>query len=121
MRICIPVEDGSGLQSRCYPHFGSAPYFLIYDTVTRTPEVIDNGGRGHVHGMCQPLGALEGHSVGVVVCGGMGPRALERLNSGGIKVFMARGETASEAVRALEEGKSEELTIEGACRDHHCG
>ncbi|HVP57743.1 MAG TPA: NifB/NifX family molybdenum-iron cluster-binding protein [bacterium] len=121
MRICIPVEDSSGLGSRCYPHFGSAPCFVVYDQATRASEVIDNRGRGHMHGMCQPLSVLEGHSVNVVVCEGMGPRALERLNSGGIKVFRVRGETAAEAIQAFEEGKSEELTLESACRDHQCG
>ena len=34
MKICIPVETSSGMKSLVYGHFGSAPYFAIYDMET---------------------------------------------------------------------------------------
>ena len=121
MRVCVPVEDSSGLKSKPCAHFGSAPYFLIHDTETGSSEVIDNGGRDHLHGMCQPLSMLEGHSVSVVACTGMGPRALDRLRADGIKVYRSAGATAEEVVSACKEGALEEITPETACRDHSCG
>lgn len=121
MRMCIPVEDSSGLGSKPCAHFGSAPYFLIHDTETGSSEVIENGGRDHLHGMCQPLRILEGRSVDAVVCGGIGPRALDRLRTGGIKIYRSPGTTVEEVVRACKEGTLDEITPETACRDHSCG
>ena len=120
MRICVPVEDSSGLKSKPCAHFGSAPHFLIHDTVTGASEVIDNSGRDHQHGMCQPLGVLEGRSVDAVVCGGMGPRALQRLREGGVKTYRCAGATAEEVIKGCKEGSLEEITPETACRDHSC-
>jgi predicted Fe-Mo cluster-binding NifX family protein len=121
MRICVPVEDSSGLKSKPCAHFGSAPYFLIHDTETGSCEVIDNRDRDHMHGMCQPLKMLEGQSLDAVACGGMGPGALHRLREGGIKAYRSTGLSAEEVVRGCKEGTLEEITPETACRDHSCG
>ena len=42
MRICIPTETKDGKTAKVYGHFGSAPYFTVYDTDKDTVEVIDN-------------------------------------------------------------------------------
>jgi predicted Fe-Mo cluster-binding NifX family protein len=121
MRLCIPVDENAGLKSATCAHFGSAPYFLIHDTETGACEVIDNSGRDHLHGMCQPLSALEGQTIDAVVCVGMGPRALERLLAAGIKTYRSVGATVEEVVKACKAGELELLTPETACRDHGCG
>jgi predicted Fe-Mo cluster-binding NifX family protein len=121
MRICVPVENNSGIGSKPCAHFGSAPYFLIHDTETGVSEVIDNAGRDHLHGMCQPLSMLEGHCVSVVACTGMGPRALSRLRADGIKVYRSVGATAGDVIAACRDRTLEEITPETACRDHSCG
>ena len=38
MRICIPTETDMGQEAKVYGHFGSAPYFTIYDTEEMTLE-----------------------------------------------------------------------------------
>jgi len=42
MRICIPVQTNEGLKATVDRHFGSASYFLIYDSNTEAFEVISN-------------------------------------------------------------------------------
>ena len=42
MKICIPTETNQGNTAQVYGHFGSAPYFTIYDTEAKSLEVVDN-------------------------------------------------------------------------------
>ena len=120
MRICIPVKTNEGLNAHVNEHFGSAPYFLIYDTQQDTFEVIGNEDSHHVHGSCHPLKVLQGRQIDSVVCRGMGARAVERLNNGGIRAYISDVDTAEEAVDRCKQGKLEELTLENCCTDHHC-
>ena len=84
MKICIPTETNEGKAAKVYGHFGSAPYFTIYDADTNSVEVIDNLNQHHSHGLCHPMNALKGKGIDIVVCGGMGARAVQKLNEEGI-------------------------------------
>jgi predicted Fe-Mo cluster-binding NifX family protein len=120
MKLCIPVEIDKGGQSKVYGHFGSAPFFILYDSVNKTFTCIDNSGSHHSHGMCHPVAALGNQKIDVVICSGMGMRAIQKLNEAGIKVLRASVATAEQAVELFNAGKCEELTIEDACADHNC-
>jgi predicted Fe-Mo cluster-binding NifX family protein len=120
MKLCIPTETSEGRTAQVYGHFGSAPYFTIVDTEKDTVEIVDNANQHHAHGMCQPMGALTGKKVDVVVTGGMGARAVQKLNEGGIKVLRAVPGTVEEIVKQFKSKKLEEMTIENACAQHGC-
>lgn len=121
MRICIPTETDVGLKAKINAHFGSAPYFLIYDADTETFEVINNSDEPHKHGMCHPLKVLGKRKIDAVVCRGMGARAIQKLLEGGIRAYRASVETtAEEAAKKYKQGLLEEMTVEDACVDHSC-
>lgn len=120
MKICIPTETKEGKKAQVYGHFGSAPYFTIMDTEKDTVEVIDNGNQHHAHGMCQPMNALVGKSIDAVVSGGMGARAVLKLNEGGIKVMRAVPGTVEEIVQQFKNKQLEEMTVDNACSQHGC-
>ncbi len=120
MRICIPTATNDGEKADVYGHFGSAPCFTIYDTEEDTVEIIDNSNQHHVHGACQPMGALTGKKIDAVVCGGMGVRAVQKLNEDGIKAYRASGGTVEETIRQYENNKLEEITVKSACSQHGC-
>lgn len=120
MKICIPTETNEGKKAQVYGHFGSAPYFTIYDTDTKAVEIIDNANQHHAHGMCQPMQALAGKQVDAVVTGGMGSRAVLKLNEGGIKVYRAVPGTVDDIAGQLAKGGLEEMTAENACGQHGC-
>ena len=73
MKICIPTETGEGKTASVYGHFGSAPYFTIYDTEAQSLEIVENANTHHEHGTCNPVAALQGRAVDVVVTGGRCP------------------------------------------------
>lgn len=120
MKLCIPIMRNEGLQAKVNAHFGSAPYFLIYDTDKEAFEVINNGDSQHMHGMCHPLKVLDNKGIDAVVCCGMGARAVQKLNEGGIKAFRASAGTVQGIIKSYKEGELEEITVNNACINHSC-
>jgi len=120
MKICIPILENEGLKSEVNAHFGSAPYFLIYNTEDKAFEIVNNSDSHHMHGMCHPLKALDNKGIDAVVCGGMGARAVQKLNEGGIKAYRANAETVQGIIKNYKERKLEEITVDNACINHSC-
>ncbi|MFH1226631.1 MAG: NifB/NifX family molybdenum-iron cluster-binding protein [Planctomycetota bacterium] len=120
MKICIPTETQDGKSAQVYGHFGSAPFFTIYDTEKDTVEIVKNANEHHSHGMCQPISALAGKSIDVVVCGGMGARAVQKLNEGGVKAYRAVPGTVADIAGQFSKGSLEEITIDNSCTQHDC-
>ena len=118
MKICMPTQGKGGMQEMVYGHFGSAGYFVIYDTESKELKTIENNNHHHEHGQCQPLGAIEGLGIDAVLTNGMGKRAVNKLNSGGVKVFLLDDDNVENAIRKYESGELTELTIENACGGH---
>jgi predicted Fe-Mo cluster-binding NifX family protein len=120
MKLCIPTTTKDGLKASVCEHFGSAPFFTIYDSDNDTVEIIDNSQENHVHGACQPMKALEGKKIDAVVCGGMGPRAVQKLNYSGIKTLRAIDNTVEEVIKKFGENLLEEINSENSCHHHNC-
>ncbi len=120
MKICIPTKTQEGKSAQVHEHFGSAPYFTVYDTENNSIEIIDNANQHHSHGMCQPMSALVGKEIHAVVTGGMGARAVQKLNEGRIKVYRAIPGTVENIVKQFLQGGLQELTIENSCTQHGC-
>ena len=118
MKICLPTQEDKGTDSQVYGHFGSAPYFVLYDAVSKKIETINNKDKEHAHGACHPLSALDDRKVDAIVVGGIGARALMGLNAGGIRVFKAEEGTVQQNVDALVEGKLPEMILQHACQGH---
>jgi predicted Fe-Mo cluster-binding NifX family protein len=121
MRVCFPTQQDRSLDSLSYSHFGSAPYFLVYDTETKEIRTIDNRDEQHAHGACNPLKALAGDSVDAIVVGGIGSRAIAGLNGLGIEVYRSAPGTIQENIERLEKNELVELTPADACRHHNHG
>ena len=83
-------------------------------------EVINKSDSQHMHGMCHPLNALDSKDINTVVCGGMGARAVQKLNEGGIKAYRANAGTVEEIIKKYKEGKLKEITVDNACINHSC-
>jgi predicted Fe-Mo cluster-binding NifX family protein len=121
MKICMPTMGNSGMEERVHNHFGSAGYFTIFDDETNELQVVENNNHHHSHGNCQPLQAISGYNVDAVLTNGMGKRAVQKMNNGGVKVFLLEGDTVAEAIDKFKKSSLIELTIENACGGHHHG
>ena len=120
MKICLPTTGKNGLTEKVHNHFGSAGYFMIYDTESKSVQVIENDNSHHAHGACQPLGMISGMGVDAVLTSGMGRRAVQMLNEGGVKVYLLAGATVQEAVDKFAANELPELTMDNACGGHGC-
>ncbi len=121
MQICFPVEVDKGLESEVFGHFGSAPFFVVFDTQAKSVHTINNQDLGHVHGMCNPLKALNGKKVDAIVVGGIGAGAINKLNEMGIKVFKALNGSVEENLGFFETSTLTEMTVKQACGGHEGG
>jgi predicted Fe-Mo cluster-binding NifX family protein len=120
MRICVPSLSPDGLESRLSEHFGSAPFYTIYDTVKKEHEVANNGNTEHQHGSCMPVELLKRLNVEAVLCQGMGARAAGLLLSAGIKPYLVAAETVSAAIKKYEAQDVRILDDANACQHHRC-
>jgi len=123
MKVGFAVQTDEGVESKVYDHFGSAPAFIIVDTETKDPIGVNNKNLHHVHGACNPIMALDSHSVHAMIVGGIGAGAINKLNAMGVKVYAAGAPTVKENLALLNENKLQELTVDNSCRSHQgeCG
>jgi len=120
VKICIPTVTKEGKSARVHEHFGSAPYFTVCDTDQNKIEIIDNSNQHHSHGMCHPMASLVGKGIDAVVTGGMGTRAVQKLNEGGIKAYRAIPGTVEDLLKQFLKGSLQEITIHNSCAQHGC-
>ena len=118
MNICFPVQQNEGTASTVYNHFGSAPFFLVVDTDTNGITAVTNGDQHHTHGQCNPLKAIDGQKIDVVVVGGIGAGALSKLNQLGIKVHRAEAETVAENLALFTRNSLPLIALQGCCGGH---
>jgi len=125
MKVCIPAVEEKGLEGMPHAHFGSATHFVIHDTDTGATDIIRNSNQAHEHGMCHPLAALDGRGIDAIVVGGIGLRALSKLQAGGMRVYRSAPRSIGENIELLKAGKLEEVTPADACgrhgEGHGCG
>jgi predicted Fe-Mo cluster-binding NifX family protein len=120
MKICVPSLSSSGLESGLSEHFGSAPFFIIYDTEKKAHEVVNNGDTEHQHGSCMPVDLLKRLNIEAVLCQGMGARAAGLLLAAGIKPYLVEAKTVSEAIMKYGIQDVRILNDTNACQHHRC-
>ncbi len=121
MKVGFPVQKDEGLESQVYGHFGSAPVFIVIDTEGNGVQRVSNRDLAHVHGACNPVMALGGQKIDILVVGGIGGGALMKLNAMGIKVFEAEAQTVKENLEMVKEKKLQEVSMDRSCRAHEGG
>ena len=90
MLVCVPTNNNAGLEAALHNHFGSAPFFTLFNTDTEDVKVIENSNSHHSHGTCHPMTQLVKYKIDAVICSGMGRRAVESLNSEGIITVLSK-------------------------------
>ena len=119
-RIVIPVQDETGLQVRLAQHFGRAPFYAVVD-LDENNKLVDfktelNRGE-HVGGTGHPHEHLLSLQPNIFVVYGMGPGCLRSLQSTGVRVLKAVGNTAEDIIEQFKKGQLSEL--EGGCEHSH--
>ena len=117
MKVTIPSVDDSGLEASVAEHFGQSAYFTVVDT--ETDEVRAEPNRGEHHGGgATPAEIIANAGTDVVLCGGLGRRAVRLFQDSGIEVFMGAQGTVQNALDAYKAGTLQPATEAGACPGH---
>ena len=125
MKFCLPIDAEGGFESPVAAHFGSAPFFMVIDTETRAFSIFPNPDADHEQGGCNPLRALSGNVVDIVITGSLGGSALMKLNAVGVKVFRAEARSVIENLDMLADNRLQEFVLieaspdqQGSCCPH---
>ena len=110
MKIAISTSGGD-LNAPLDTRFGRAAKFLVYDTETKSFDVIDNA---------QNLNAAQGAGIQsaqnvaasgaqALVSGHCGPKAFRALSAAGVKAYTSNAATVQEALDQYQAGALTEL------------
>ena len=118
MLVCIPTNGNAGFEDTVSDHFGSAPYFTLYDSVSDELKVVENRNAHHSHGTCHPMNQLAKYHIDCIACSGMGRRAIEALSTEGIRVYHSELKSVRELIDEIKTGDLTEIDPAKACRGH---
>jgi len=128
MIVCFPMNEKENyLELLPFAHFGSAEYFVIYNTDNDQNKIIESESRKSGKNACNPLMrlnplmALKGESVEVFVVNGIGENAMKKFNEIGIKVLKAsEGITVEKHIELIKNHMLTEFPENLACKCQDC-
>ncbi len=117
MKISIPVMDCSGLSSTVGQHFGKVPAYAIMDTDSGELTFLENTSE-HRGGVGLPPELMAKAGVNIMLCGGLGSKAVDMFTSLGIQVYVGAAGTVGETLEAYKAGKLCRADHQNACQEH---
>ena len=117
MKICVPTMGENGLNNLVGEHFGRVPTYTIVDLDTDNVKVIPNTSH-HMGGQVDPPEIMAREGVNVMICQGLGRRAITMFEEFGIEVYIGASGTVKDAVDAFKQGRLQKASINDACGQH---
>ena len=123
MKVCIPTMEKGGMDDELSEHFGGSPTFTIVDSETKDVKIVPNQS-DHFGGAGKAPEQIESTGATVVICRGIGPKAMIMLRDFGIDVYTGSTGNVRNALEMWSSGKLQKASIRNACHgqmhDHHC-
>jgi len=117
MKICIPTMGKGGLDDSVGEHFGRAPTYTIVDLDTDEVKVVPNVSH-HTSGYGDPPEIMVREGVNVMVCQGLGRRAISMFEGFGITVYIGASGTVKDAVYTFKQGELQKASESDGCGKH---
>ncbi|KKG18105.1 dinitrogenase iron-molybdenum cofactor biosynthesis protein [Methanosarcina sp. 2.H.T.1A.6] len=117
MKVCVPTRDNNGMEGTIEQHFGKAPTYTILDTDSGEVSVIPNTSE-HMGGVGLPPEFLYKNGVNIMLCSGLGYKAVKMFESYGINVFVGVEGTVQDAIEAWKAGQLRSASAENTCAEH---
>lgn len=117
MKICIPTMGEKGLDELVGEHFGRVSTYTIVDLETNEVKVIQNTSE-HMGGVGYPPEIMARERVNVLVCRGLGRRAISMFDETGIEVYIGASGTVKDAISAFKQGRLHKAGIGDSCGQH---
>ncbi len=117
MKLCIPSMGQNGIEETVGQHFGKVPFYTLYDTETKEASVLPNTSE-HNGGIGLPPELMAKEGVDIMLCGGLGKKAVDMFEQAGIAVFSGATGTVQNAIDAWESSKLAKATRDNSCSGH---
>ena len=117
MKIAIPTDGERGMDEQVGEHFGRVTHYTIYDAESKETRAIGNTSH-HMGGEGYPPELLLKEGVEVLLCAGLGWRAIGMFKECGIKVYIGAHGTVRAAISQWENGEIQEPGEGSACSKH---
>jgi len=120
MKIAFPTLGNKGIDEEIGEHFGRVPTYTIVDLETNEVKIIPNTSY-HMGGVGYPPELLAKEQVKVLICKGLGRRAINMFQDFGIDVYIGATGKVKDALDAFKKGLLKKATVENACKEHAFG
>lgn len=117
MKLCIPTLGTGGLNDLVSEHFGRAPTFTVVDMANNAVNVLENSGE-HFGGVGNTPDLVAATGAEIMLCSGLGPRAINAFEQLGIEVYVGAIGTVQDAINAFQAGELFEASDATACKMH---
>ncbi len=117
MKIVIPTEDKKGLVGVVAEHFGRCNTYTFLDEGGKILEIINNTSE-HMGGLGLPPELMKKHGANILLCRGLGPRALELCKQLGIDVYVCQAKTVKEIFEIWRSKRIKKANFEDVCEEH---
>ena len=122
-KVCVPTNGAGGLDDLVGEHFGRVPTYTIFNPETEEVQIVDNTSE-HMGGTGYPAQILADLGIDVLLCSGLGHRAIQMLSESGIEVCTGVSGTARQAIESWKAGGLSTAAEGDACtrhefHDHH--
>jgi len=117
MKIVIPTNNKKGLEDEIADHFGRCLTYTFLNEKGEVIEIIDNISE-HMGGQGLPPELMKKHQADVLLCKGVGPRAINLCKELGIEVYVYQVETVKEIFQLWQNNKLKKAGVEDACDEH---
>jgi predicted Fe-Mo cluster-binding NifX family protein len=117
MKIVIPTDGNSGLSESTAEHFGRCETYTFLDEEGKVLEIIRNMSE-HMGGTGLPPELMRKHGADVLLCRGLGPRAISLCRELGIEVYVNDAKTVREIFERWKNGKIKKAGNDDVCKEH---
>lgn len=117
VKIVIPTDDKKGLDDKIAEHFGRCNTYTFLDEDGKVLEIIDNTSE-HMGGIGLPPELMKKHNANVLLCKGLGSRALNLCKELGIEVYVNHSETVRNIFEMWKNNKLQRASSEDVCEEH---
>jgi len=109
--------NDKGMEAPVGEHFGRVPFYAIIDSESEKVVSIDNNSN-HMGGKLYPPEMLANEGVEVMICKGLGRRAVTMFKDFGIEVFIGASGNVKNAFKLWKKGVLNTAGLNNACQQH---
>lgn len=115
MKIVIPTNNKKGLDDKIAEHFGRCLTYTFLNEKGEVLEIIENTSE-HNGGHGLPPELMKKHGANILLCKGLGSRALNLCKEFDIDVFVCQAETVKDIFDLWKNNKLKPAGAEDACQ-----